>query len=58
MHPELATFRAQAWRLSFTCEVHDKLGITDEGIHERFVIDRGTQQQRIQETFARWKRAS
>jgi predicted thioesterase len=42
-------------RLSFTFEVHDELDKIGEGTHERFIIDRAKQQQRIQEKLARWK---
>ena len=42
-------------RLAFTFEVHDELDKIGEGTHERFIIDRDTQQQRIQEKLARWK---
>ena len=45
-------------RLSFTFEVHDELDKIGEGTHERFVIDREKQQQRLQEKVARWKPAS
>jgi predicted thioesterase len=44
-------------RLSFTFEVHDELDKVGEGAHERFIIDRVKQQQRIQEKMARWKAA-
>lgn len=42
-------------RLSFTFEVHDELDKIGEGTHERFIIDREKQQQRLQEKLARWK---
>jgi fluoroacetyl-CoA thioesterase len=42
-------------RLSFTFEVHDDLDKIGEGTHERFIIDRDKQQQRLQEKLARWK---
>jgi fluoroacetyl-CoA thioesterase len=42
-------------RLSFTFEVHDELDKIAEGTHERFIIDREKQQQRLQEKLARWK---
>jgi predicted thioesterase len=45
-------------RLSFTVEVHDDLDKIGEGTHERFVIDRDKQQQRLQEKLARWKSAA
>lgn len=45
-------------RLSFTFEVRDELDKIGEGTHERFVIDREKQQQRLQEKVARWKPAS
>jgi predicted thioesterase len=43
-------------RLSFTFEVHDELDKIGEGTHERFIIDRDKQQQRLQEKLARWER--
>ncbi len=42
-------------RLSFTFEVHDELDKIGEGTHERFIIDRETQQRRLQEKVLRWK---
>jgi predicted thioesterase len=42
-------------RLAFTFEVHDELDKIGEGTHERFIIDREKQQQRLQEKLARWK---
>jgi len=42
-------------RLSFTFEVRDELDKIGEGTHERFIIDREKQQQRLQEKLARWK---
>ena len=42
-------------RLAFTFEVHDELDKIGEGAHERFIIDRDKQQQRLQEKLARWK---
>ncbi len=45
-------------RLSFTFEVHDELDKIAEGAHERFIIDRDRQQQRLQEKLARWKPAT
>jgi fluoroacetyl-CoA thioesterase len=42
-------------RLAFTFEVHDELDKIGEGTHERFIIDRDKQQQRLQEKLARWK---
>ena len=45
-------------RLSFTFEVHDELDKIGEGTHDRFIIDREKQQQRLQEKMARWRPAS
>jgi predicted thioesterase len=45
-------------RLSLTFEVHDELDKIGEGTHERFIIDREKQQQRLQEKVTRWKPAS
>ena len=42
-------------RLSFTFEVQDEMDKIGEGTHDRFIIDRDKQQQRIQEKLARWK---
>ena len=42
-------------RLSFTFEVHDELDKVSEGSHERFIVDKEKQQQRLQEKLARWK---
>jgi len=44
-------------RLGFTFEVHDELDKIGEGTHERFIIDREKQQQRLQEKLTRWKPA-
>jgi len=44
-------------RLGFTFEVHDELDKIGEGAHERFIIDREKQQQRLQEKLTRWKPA-
>jgi fluoroacetyl-CoA thioesterase len=41
-------------RLAFTFEVFDDLDKISEGTHERFIIDRDKQQQRLQEKLARW----
>jgi predicted thioesterase len=38
--------------------VHDELDKIGEGAHERFIIDRDKQQQRLQEKMARWKSAA
>ena len=43
-------------RLSFTFEVHDELDKVAEGTHDRFIVDRERQQQRLQEKLARWKK--
>jgi predicted thioesterase len=45
-------------RLSFTFEVHDDLDKIGEGTHERFIIDREKQQQRLLEKVGRWTPAS
>jgi predicted thioesterase len=45
-------------RLSFTFEVHDELDKIGEGTHERFIIDREKQQERLQEKLTRWNRGS
>lgn len=45
-------------RLSFTFEVNDELDKIGEGAHERFIIDREKQQQRLQEKMTRWKPAA
>jgi predicted thioesterase len=42
-------------RLKFNFEVHDELDKIGEGAHERFIIDREKQQDRLQEKLARWK---
>jgi predicted thioesterase len=42
-------------RLSFTFEVHDELDKIGEGTHDRFIVERAKQQQRLQEKLARWK---
>jgi fluoroacetyl-CoA thioesterase len=42
-------------RLGFTFEVHDELDKVSEGFHERFIVDKEKQQQRLQEKLARWK---
>jgi len=42
-------------RLSFTFEVTDELDKIGDGTHERFIIDREKQQQRLQEKVTRWK---
>ena len=42
-------------RLSFTFEVHDELDKVSEGSHDRFIVDKDKQQQRLQEKLARWK---
>jgi predicted thioesterase len=42
-------------RLAFTFEAFDELDKIGEGTHERFIIDRDTQQQRLREKLARWK---
>ena len=42
-------------RLAFTFEVSDELDKIGEGTHERFIIDREKQQQRLQEKLARWQ---
>jgi len=42
-------------RLSFTFEVHDELDKVGEGAHERFIVDKDKQQQRLKEKLARWK---
>jgi fluoroacetyl-CoA thioesterase len=43
-------------RLAFSFEVHDELDKVSEGTHERFIVDRDRQQQRVQEKLAKWKR--
>ena len=42
-------------RLSFRFEVHDELDKVSEGAHDRFIVDKDKQQQRLQEKLARWK---
>jgi predicted thioesterase len=42
-------------RLSFTFEVHDELDKVGEGTHDRFIVDKDKQQQRLREKLARWK---
>ena len=42
-------------RLSFTFEVHDELDKVGEGAHERFIVDKDKQQQRLKEKLIRWK---
>lgn len=42
-------------RLSFAFEVRDELDKIGEGTHERFIIDREKQQQRLREKLARWR---
>jgi len=42
-------------RLGFTFEVHDELDKVSEGSHDRFIVDKDKQQQRLQEKLARWK---
>lgn len=42
-------------RLSFSFEVRDELDKIGEGTHERFIIDREKQQQRLREKLTRWK---
>ena len=42
-------------RLSFTFEACDELDKIGEGTHERFIIDREKQQQRLREKLTRWK---
>jgi predicted thioesterase len=44
-------------RLAFTFEVRDELDKIGDGTHERFIIDRDKQRQRLQEKLARWKPA-
>ena len=44
-------------RLGFTFEVHDELDKIGEGTHERFIIDREKQQQRLKEKLTRWNPA-
>jgi fluoroacetyl-CoA thioesterase len=41
-------------RLSFTFEVHDELDRVGEGTHDRFIVDKDKQQQRLREKLARW----
>ena len=43
-------------RLAFSFEVQDELDKVAEGTHDRFIVDRDRQQQRIQEKLAKWKR--
>ena len=45
-------------RLAFTFDVRDELDKVGDGTHERFIIDRAKQQQRLREKLARWKPAS
>ncbi len=42
-------------RLGFTFEVRDELDRIGEGTHERFIVDKEKQQQRLGEKLARWK---
>lgn len=42
-------------RLSFAFEVRDELDKIGEGTHERFIIDREKQQQRLREKLTRWR---
>jgi fluoroacetyl-CoA thioesterase len=42
-------------RLRFTFEVHDELDKVSEGSHDRFIVDKEKQQQRLREKLARWK---
>ena len=42
-------------RLSFAFEARDELDKIGEGTHERFIIDRDKQQQRLQDKVTRWK---
>ncbi|MBI4537694.1 MAG: thioesterase family protein [candidate division NC10 bacterium] len=42
-------------RLSFTFEVHDELDKVGEGTHDRFIMEKDRQQQRLREKVARWK---
>jgi len=44
-------------RLGFTFEVHDEMDKIGEGTHERFIIDREKQQQRLKEKLTRWNPA-
>jgi fluoroacetyl-CoA thioesterase len=44
-------------RLGFTFEVCDELDKIGEGTHERFIIDREKQQQRLKEKVTRWNAA-
>ncbi len=41
--------------LRFTFEVHDQLDKVAEGAHDRFIVDRDRQEQRLREKLARWK---
>jgi fluoroacetyl-CoA thioesterase len=45
-------------RLVFQAEVHDEVEKIGEGLNERFIVDKGKHEQRIQEKVARWKGAA
>jgi predicted thioesterase len=42
-------------RLGFRFEVHDELDKVSEGAHERFIVDKDKQQQRLKEKLVQWK---
>ena len=42
-------------RMGFRFEVHDELDKVSEGAHERFIVDKDKQQQRLKEKLVRWK---